>query len=319
MIPESEVPRLFSDFVALRSRFTDAKEIKGSELTDSQIEAVLWTLGRYDVVVEVAMIDAGAHGLEEIRRLRTEQGNNIVANLTPEHHSNLRAEMEALRQEWLSLSEQLVVQMYAMVAVIDSVIRNVTLYYAQHRPPELSRFDWIIDSKDIGKTRYERVWEMVISPFLQDLSMRRPMAMVKGFDYSAFERFRSPFKEMPEHFRASANIDPSDEPFIATDVARLMRESVTVPDSKSTPGLQMADIVANTVARAMNKKLPENVWRHVGRLTVQKEKGHHSIHPIMLSADPVEPGTVRHEENYHGYVLGQLDRYCKPMLSKRFR
>jgi len=318
-IPESELSGLFGDFVALRSRFTDAKEIKGSELTDGQVEAVLWTLGRYDVVVEVATIDAGAHSLEEIRRLRTEQGNKIVAHLTPEHHPNLRAEMEALRQEWLSLSEQLVVQMYAMVAVIDSVIRNATLYYAQRRPAELGRFDWIIDPKDIGKTRYERVWEMVISPFLQDLSIRRPMAMVAEFDYSGFERFRSSFKEMPEHLRAAAQMEPSDEPFIATDVAKLMRESVAFPDSKSSPGLQMADIVANTVARAMNKKLPENVWRHVGRLTVQKEKGRHSIHPIMLSADPVEPGTVAHELNYYGYVLGQLDRYCKPMLLNRFR
>ena len=86
VVPESSVSRLFDDFVALRSKFTASAEIKGSELTDSQLEAALWTLGRHDLVVEAAMIDAGAHTIEEIRRLRTVQGDKIVANLTAEHH-----------------------------------------------------------------------------------------------------------------------------------------------------------------------------------------------------------------------------------------
>jgi len=319
VVPESDLPNLFKDFVALRSKFTASKEIKGAELTDGQVEAVLWALGRYDIVVEAAMIDAGVHTVEEIRRLRAVQGDKIVAHVTADHHPNLRKELYQLRDEWLLLSEQLVVQMYAMIAAIDSVIRNVTMYYAQRKPAELGRFDWIIDPKDIGRTRYERVWEMVISPFLQDLSMRKPMIMVKGFDYSAFERFRSRVKELPEHLRDDARDESPDESFVATDVATLMRESVTFPDSKSNPGLQIADIIANTIARAMNQKLPENVWRHIGGLTVQKEKGHHSIHPIMVTADSVEPGTIKHEFNYHGYVLEQLDKYAKPMFSRRVR
>jgi hypothetical protein len=81
----------------------------------------------------------------------------------------------------------------------------------------------------------------------------------------------------------------------------------------------IADIVANTIARAMNRKLPEDVWRHVGRLTVQKERGYHSIHAIMLTADSAEPGTKRHEFNYHGYVLEQLDKHAKPMIAQRLR
>lgn len=319
VVPESDVSSLFEEFVTLRSKFTNSNEVKGSELTDGQVEAVLWTLGRYDIVVEGAIIDPGAHSVEEIRRLRTVQGDKIVANLTPEHHPTLRKELEQLRQEWLTLSEQLVVQMYATLAVIDSVIRNATMYYAQRKPEELGRFDWIIDPKDIGKTRYERVWEMVICPFLQDLSMQKPMTLVTGFDYAAFEKFRSPLKEMPEHLKDREKMESANEPFAATDVAKLMRESVSFPDSKSNLGLQIADIVANTIARAMNRKLPENVWRHVGGLTVQKQRGHHSIHAIVLTADPVEPGTMRHEFNYHGYVLEQLDKHAKPMIAQRFR
>lgn len=315
VVPEAEATALLGDFVSLRSRFTDAKEIKGNELNDEQLEAVLSTLARHDIVVEVAMIDAGAHSRDEVRRLRAEQGDKIVGSVTPLHHPELRAELEALRLEWLSLPEQLIVQMYVMVALVDSVLRHVTLYYVQRRPDELGRFDWVIDPKDIGRTRYERVWEMVISHFLQDLSMRAPMIMMEGSDYSAFDRFRSSFNRMPDHLRAKgATTDDSNEPFRATDVGKIMTESIEFPDSRSSPGLQIADILANATARAMNGKLPRKLWPHLGRLIVQKQKGHHSIKPIALRASPVETGAMVHDFNYHGYVLDQLDLHAKPML-----
>ena len=322
VIPDSDVGALFADFALIRSAWLrdkkiESKEVKGSALTDEQVETVLWCLGRYDVVAEIAMIDAGSHSPEEIRRLRQVQADKIVKYLTPQHHPELRAEMERLRDEWLQLSEQLIVQMYVMLAAIDSVIRYVTLYYAQRRPKELGRFDWIIDPKDIGRTRYERVWEMVICPFLQDLSLRQPMIVLKGADYSAFDRFNSKLTEMPEELKDRAKIDSTSGRFLATDVGKVMRESVAFPDSKSEIGLQLADVVANTLARAMNQKLPKNVWRHLGSLTIQKEKGHHSIHPILLTADEVEPGTIRHDRNYHGSVLEVLDSLCKPMLVRR--
>lgn len=315
VIPEAEAPSVLGDFVALRSTLTDAKEIKGSELNDDQLEAVLSLLARHDVVVEAAMIDAGAHSADEVRRLRAEQGDKIVGSLTPLHHPDLRTELEALRREWLSLPEQLIVQMYVMLALIDSVIRHITLYYVQRRPNELARFDWVIDPKDIGKTRYERVWEMVICPFLQDLSMRAPMITVEGFDYSAFARFRSSLTRMPDHLRAKGAVtEDSNEPISATDIGKLMRESTEFPDSQSSPGLQIADILANATARAMNGKLPPKLWPHLGRLIIQKQKGHHSIRPIALKAGSIAPGTMLHDFNYHGYVLDQLDLHAKQMM-----
>lgn len=315
VIPEAEAPSVLDDFVALRSRFTDAKEIKGSELNDEQLEAVFSTLAHHDVVAEVAIIDAGVHSAEEVRRLRAEQGDKIVGSLTPLHHPDLRTELEALKREWLSLPEQLIVQMYVMLALIDSVIRHMTLYYVQRRPNELGRFDWVVDPKDIGKTRYERVWEMVIYPFLQSLSMREPMITVEGFDYSAFARFRSPLTRMPDHLRApGVAAEDSNESFSATDIGKLMRESIELPDSQSSPGLQIADILANATARAMNGKLPSKLWPHLGRLLVQKRKGHHSIRPITLRAGSVKAGAMVHDLNYHGYVLDQLDLYAKPMM-----
>jgi hypothetical protein len=39
----------------------------------------------------------------------------------------------------------------------------------------------------------------------------------------------------------------------------VVRESVTFPDSKDAPGLQLVDIVASAFTKAMNGKLPAPV------------------------------------------------------------
>jgi hypothetical protein len=76
-----------------------------------------------------------------------------------------------------------------LIITIEEVIRVVPNYYAQRVPAELGWFDWIVDPKDVRPTRYEEVWQQIVSPILQRPSLEEPAARIREWDYSAFNRF----------------------------------------------------------------------------------------------------------------------------------
>lgn len=87
------------------------------------------------------------------------------------------------------------------------------------------------------------------------------------------------------------------------------REGRSFPDSKDDPGLQLADIVASTVTKTLNGKLPATVWRLLGRLLLQRQHDEPVILPIHFG-----PGDEMLATDHQQYVLKALTNRCKRML-----
>ncbi len=206
----------------------------------------------------------------------------------------------------MKLAPQLVIQVYALMLLMEAVVRVVPNYYAQRIPAELGRWDWIIDPKDARPTRFEEVWRKTLLPLLQSRSLENPMARVEGFDYSAFDRFR---KSPPDYLKPfvpakSARTKP-------INLGKLFNESVAFPDSRSEPGLQLVDIVASAFTKAMNGKLPEPVWSRLGALTVQKPDSAPTVGLVVLG-----DGAELVLEGYQRRVINTIRWHAKPMIAQ---
>ncbi len=306
-IPERFAPELVDRFVALRKVWTNEPELKGSALSDDQMTAALKLLGEYDVMVEIGALDIGVHSSAHIKKFQHGQADGIMNGITPEHKDNARQWARQLRDEWMALSPQLMTQLYVLVLTLEAVIQDVPNYYAQRMPEELGRFDWILDPKDINPTPFEQCWQKIVFPLLQSISIETPWARVIGgpFDYSAFARFEM---DIPDYLLLHLKSKlPEDGKGL--NLAKLFRESLAFPDSKGEPGLQLADIVASAFTKAMNGKLPPEVWRLLGPIMVQKRKGNPPVRLVALGDGP-DVALSR----YQNYVANTLRNRSKRFL-----
>ena len=157
----------------------------------------------------------------------------------------------------------------------------------------------ILRPKDVKPTRYEQVWQRVVCPLLQTRSLDEPMARIIEFDYSAFDRFNM---KMPDHLLPHLPKDrPGGREGGGVNLRLLLRESVSFPDSRDDPGLQLADIVACAFTKAMNGKLPPTVWRLLGPLMVERPHREPTARLVALGDGPrIRIG------DYHTHVLRVL-------------
>jgi hypothetical protein len=301
--PDAVADELHSAFVALRLSWTDKQEVKGSSLSDEHMAAALRLLGTYDVLVVARAYDAGYQDAKALEIFRRGQGEAFINGLTPQHHPNAHRWGHQLRADWLALPTQLMAQMYTLLLTMYDVITHAPSYYAQRSPAELGRFAWAIDPKDVTPTRYEKLWQQIVKPVLQTMSMEDPMPRVEGFDYSAMEAF---FYETPTYLQNL--LPPTRRRGEAVDLNLILRDA-SFPDSKDAAGIQLVDIVASAITKTLNGKLPPPVWRLLGPLLLERPHREPVVLPIQLG-----PGKDTFATPYHQYVLKALTNRCKSML-----
>ncbi len=252
IVPSCVRDQLFYEFLRLRDGWPHkAVEVKGSELAETEVAAVVNLLLQFDVTLEVFGTDMSLYSHTELDSIQKEQARLVTVRLTPEHSSHIRQELETLRDGLAELPAQLFVQLMVTTFLVEEVIQTSTLYYCQRLPYDLAEFDWVVDAKDRDVTQAEEIWRQLLLPFLQQSSFRRPLLRMVEGDYSGL------FREL--HFR----------------------------DSQSNLGIQLADIVANTFTRAFNGTLAEPGWARLGSLMVCKRD--RSFH-IKLGAAPAGAG-----------------------------
>src|SRR5262249_34316540 len=136
-------------------------------------------------------------------------------------------------------------------------------------------------------------------------------------DYSHFDK-RYGFTrkdidpEMARHtewLKTIYGTEPFDNDGRGVDAGRLFREQREFRDSRHCLGLQLADVLATTLRRALNGNLRIEGWRDFGGLIVRRKNiGSYFIQlGPGRGPTPVEP---KHAEN----VCYVLDERAKPML-----
>lgn len=177
-------------------------------------------------------------------------------------------------------------------------------------PNELGHFRWLVDAKDTTITPYEDLWSNILMPSLQSRFLFKPLILVPGADYSAFEKYCGIEQEVPSHLRDVVN---KSGPFHHIRLQEIM-EDLCFARSDDEIGLQLVDILCNAIRRAMNGRLGKLGWEFIGCLTVQSEKRKHAIRLVDLTANASWGirGTMPYLE-----VIRLADQIARPMLQKR--
>ena len=259
-------------------------EVKLKNLSESQYFEFLGRIGQLDGALYAVATDAGLNQQREIAEHQKVQAERIIEHKDKMHHQLAREGLQALSEQVAAFAPQLYIQLHCQVNLIATIILSGVLYFVQRRPKSLGRFRWRIDQKNSIQTEYEKAFVSVTPAFLQTISLREPMPMLIGADYSAFSRFEYSEEDRPTYLRETYGIGINvDKP--ATNIGMLMREDLDFVDSKHDKGVQVADLLASGVRRCLRQQFGDNelAARLLGRLMVQNYRDHPPIQFLGFS------------------------------------
>ncbi|MHC2385688.1 hypothetical protein ACVMFA_002180 [Bradyrhizobium liaoningense] len=243
-------------------------ELKSAELNATHLSTLVDVLYRHDGLLHVVATEA-AKDQASVARHQAEQALGITKYLTNQHHQSLVDGVWELRRSLEKMPAQLYIQCVVMLQLIWIVAEEASLYFAQRRPRELAKFEWMIDAKDPRKiTSQEKWWRDVIGPLGESRSRREPFAFGddSGFNYRYFDRAFSTKKDMwfPDGSRKLVD---------GFDIKKLITDNVSFVDSRSELFIQTADVLAGFMRRALKSQNAEPaVLKTLGRLMIRKKK-----------------------------------------------
>jgi hypothetical protein len=321
IIPNAIEKDLFYEFLRLRDTWPNRDiEIKGSSLDESQAAQVISLLLRYDTLVQFIALDADAHPDPVVERLRNQQADGVTTHITREHHPGPIPHYHQLGEGVRAMPNQLFLQAFATWELIIKTIREGTLYFVQRQPQELGNIGWVIDRKDRTLTQMEDTWSTLILPLSESAFAREPLTCVVGEDYSHFEaRYgfteATASPEMLRHLRwlrSAHRMPPRAKCPVGVDARLLLTEQRTFEDSRDSLGLQLADMLAAILRRALNDRLQFTGWKDVGGLLVRQRQAGDGFIQLGSSADVPMP-------DHAGKVCLALHARAKDMIAKRNR
>lgn len=275
IVPGSIEADLFQEFLRLRDSWpNNAVEIKGSKLDESQAAQLIDLVSRYDVFVKFFAVDMATHDDGVVGPFKTRQADAITAHLTPEHHPPIVAQLRGLADAIRRMPNQLFAQAFLVIELVLKVIEESTLYYVQRLPAELGNIEWIVDQKNRTITEMEETWSTLILPMSEGHFAQHPLPTLKGADYSHFDArygINPKDEEMKRHLewtREAYGIRDADRP-PGLNAGLLLSEQRTFADSAGSLGLQLADMLATILRRALNNRLQLPGWKDYGRLLIR--------------------------------------------------
>lgn len=297
ILTSHSLPKLFRKYERLRVNLpkNGKGEVKGSKLNEAQVAAVVELLRKNGAIFCASMIDLAAHTADDIAGHRDRQGASLAANLTDGHTQELRDGVAALQARMAGFSDQLYVQGAVTIDLLYRIMQDMIVYHCQRFPKELAEFHWVIDAKDPAVvTNWEDWWSKTLVIWLQAMSLERPGAMLPGGDYRHFRRFI--LAELPAYLRDVA--PPGDRTYGAGVDLQLMYGESFRFSSESEPGLELVDIVTNTLRRGLIGNLGEAGWLPLRGLM---------IHRSDVYVSPV--GLIHNDDR-------KLARSLLPMMNK---
>jgi hypothetical protein len=252
VIPDEDYQAISNAFEALKADWgVSHTEVKGKDLDEQRIDSVVRMLNRYDVIFETVAIEMALETECGILNHKNAQANKLMEKITPAHLPSLVESIKEAQKKFVDMPNQLYVQTVLMVRLVANILQKASLYYAQRKPKELGRFYWVVDAKDKTMTPYEEFWKSITLPFLQTITLREPIILLNGADYTSFMPFYGEMARAPEHLLEAVG---EDSPFAYMEINKIMKD-LSFKNSERENGLQLVDILCNAIQRAMNGNL----------------------------------------------------------------
>jgi Protein of unknown function (DUF3800) len=319
IIPFSIEQELFYEFLRLRDTWSNQSvEIKGSSLDESQAAQLITLVLRYDTLVRFIALDANTHPDALVENFKNGQADAVTANITREHHPGPIPHLHQLGEAIRQMSNQLFLQTFAMWELIIETIREGTVYYVQRQPQEMGDIAWSIDSKDRTLTQMEETWSTLVLPVTERRFAEEPLIGILEEDYSYFDArygFNRATIEPDElrHLQWLRSVSGKgllgEDERLGVNAKLLLTQQRTFKDSRDSLGLQLADMLAAILRRALNNQLQYPGWKDFGGLLVR----HHNSGTgfIQLGAGP-EMAMPSHARG----VCKILDSKAKSMVAE---
>lgn len=269
ILPENKTKIIFSKFETLKSKWGFRnREVKGSQLDESQVDSVIEMLQQYNVMFEVVGIDMNIQNDDEITAHKFERAQKMISAITDEYNKILVVHLHKTKIEIESLPNQLYVQVSMTIELLIQVFQKTMLNYSLRKPKELEFFKWMVDAKDLSITTSEKIWKTLILPLAQSRSFDKPLLMIEEEgNYSYFFKNRKS-GDIPNYLtKHVSDKDPNDF-FELNSVF----SDIKFENSKNNLGVQLADILTTSIRRSMNGKLQKNGWKNFGNIIVMGEK-----------------------------------------------
>ncbi len=279
IVPSASEEELFYQFLRLRDGWPKQEvEIKGSSLNETQAAQVIDLLSRFDVLVEFVALDMATHPREVIDDFKLRQAEAITAHVTREHHPEMVLQLVQIERTIRNMPNQLFVQAELTIQLILKVIQIATLYFVQRQAKELGDIAWIVDRKNHTITEMEETWTTVVLPMGERHFVRMPLDALAEADYSYFARYEidpTTDEDMARHLdwmRVTYGDQRAPRKGPVIDLKRLLTEQQKFADSRNSLGLQLADMLASILRRALNNRLQPRGWKDFGKLVVHNPK-----------------------------------------------
>lgn len=305
---ESARPALSNALKALRavSGGLPLEEVKLNQVEESAFLAFLSQLGRQDLLLFATATDSGLNTTQRVAHHQSVQVAKIRENIPRMRYEGGRLGVQLLADELESLSGQLYVQLVCQVHLIDDVLRRSINFYAQRRPQTLRSFRWRIDQKNVDKPTFERAFEKIAPALLQSFSIRSPFEAVRGFNYSHMKKYEFEGGRAPDYLQTEYGLPPME----GLNLGKMLRREMAFVDSRSSDGVQVADLLASGLRRLLRRKFSDNgrVASALGKLMLQNRRDNYPISLFTLSEE---------EQTASAYVATVMETFgsqCKPML-----
>ncbi|WP_427183768.1 DUF3800 domain-containing protein [Bordetella bronchialis] len=311
VLPESGRRRLDSLLSDLRLKHGAGREVKLGTLPESAFIKFLIDLEKLGGIAFAVAVDISLHRREQIQRHQLMQVEKIRQNIDKMLYEEGRRAIAEFAEEIIGLPPQLYTQLVLQVELVHTVLKLAPLYFVQREPVSLANFRWRIDQKDRLPNRYEKVFRKILPGLLQTKSLQDPMIFLEGEDYRYFKRFEYKPGTAPTYLNELYGLDVDTSDGNSVNVGLMINDDFSYVDSKQYSGVQVADLIASGVRRALRSQFdsPTTVASALGLNLLQAARGETVIRLLSLDQTGIA-------DEKASAVVRLMGKYARPMLQK---
>lgn len=239
----------------------------------------------------------------------------------------IKGKPESLCQDACSLIDKLSAQQFSQCILqtylVSDLVEKTIPHYARVSPESLGQFFWEFDRKDVVETSFEQAFQMIYVGRVQATSSYRPLPLIQSPDRNYgyfFESFvlNDEASERPNMLDV-ANMFGNDLSVFgsslgAFNVSSLLVNSFKLVDSKTSSGVQVADLLVSSVNRCLkgNYTNNEKMASILGGLMINSPKSNVRAISLMGFSE------TRELKDSTGMLVNLMDENSKKLFSEEF-
>ncbi len=307
VIPDCYYNKVIKKYLKLRGSLPKDKngEVKGRMLNEQKVALVIELLRRNDALFEAVLIDMNMQDDSFIQEQKVFLRNNYTSRLSDKGKDKYKRIIKKLNSMLDAMSTQLFIQFSLTTTLVNRVLQHAPTYYSLRQPKELGAFEWYVDAKGKnGVIDAEKWWRLTVSPFLSTLSKNEEEGGIY-IEYGDYSYYDNAFGVMIEdHPKIEGNKSTN-----GIDTCKVLSCFNFMP--QYNPGLELVDILANSLRRALMGNLQESGWHSLPEIIIHR-KDQPSIPMIIFS----NGGDIRRHAPYQ-QIYDKLNPGKKSLLTQR--